>query len=84
MTAVAVRQSGGANIISIPKAIVKSLGLEVGSKLDLSIIDDRIVLTPIRDELTLNQVLEASPKEYLAVRDEDKEWLDSPSQGREL
>jgi len=50
----------------------------------LSIIDDRIVLTPIRDELTLNQVLEASPKEYLAVRDEDKEWLDSPSQGREL
>jgi len=84
MTAVAVRQSGGANIISIPKAIVKSLGLEVGSKLDLSIIDDRIVLTPIRDELTLNQVLEASPKEYLTARDEDKEWLDSPSQGREL
>ena len=84
MTAVAVRQSGGANIISIPKAIVKSLGLEVGSKLDLSIIDDRIVLTPIRDELTLNQVLEASPKEYLAIRGEDKEWLGSPSQGREL
>ena len=84
MTAVAVRQSGGANIISIPKAIVKSLGLEVGSKLDLSIIDDRIVLTPIRDELTLNQVLEASPTEYLAMTDEDKEWLDSPSQGREL
>jgi len=69
MTAVAVRQSGGANIISIPKAIVKSLGLEVGSKLDLSIVDDRIVLTPIRDELNLHQVLEASPKEYFAVTD---------------
>lgn len=40
MTGIVIRQSGGANIVSIPKAIVQMLGLQVGSKLDLSIRGD--------------------------------------------
>ncbi|MBL4867724.1 MAG: AbrB/MazE/SpoVT family DNA-binding domain-containing protein, partial [Pseudomonadales bacterium] len=61
MTAIAVRQSGGANIISIPKAIVKTLGLQVGSKLDLSIENNKIILTPIT-ETRLEDLLAGSPK----------------------
>ena len=84
MTAVSVRQSGGANIISIPKAIVKTLGLRVGSKLDLSIVDNRIVLTPIGEELTLASLLAGSPKSCFALTVEDQEWLNMSPSGEEV
>ncbi|KMJ46066.1 MULTISPECIES: AbrB/MazE/SpoVT family DNA-binding domain-containing protein [Xenorhabdus] len=84
MTAVVIRQSGGANIVSIPKAIVKTLNLHTGSKLDLSIQDNKIVLTPIKEELTLESLLAGSPKECFTVTDEDKEWLNAKPVGKEI
>ena len=84
MTSVAVRQSGGANIISIPKAIVKTLGLHVGSKLELSIVEQNIVLTPIKEESTLEGLLANSPKESFAPLEEDRDWLDMKPTGKEF
>jgi len=84
MTAISVRQSGGANIVSIPKAIVQTLGLSVGSKLDLSIKDNAIVLTPIEEEATLEELLAGSPKECFSVTDEDREWTDAVPVGKEF
>lgn len=83
MTAIAVRQSGGANIISIPKAIVKTLGLQVGSKLDLSIENNKIILTPIT-ETRLEDLLAGSPKECFKVIEEDREWIDANPVGKEI
>jgi len=83
MTTIAVRQSGGANIISIPKAIVKTLGLQVGSKLDLSIENNKIILTPMV-ETRLDDLLAGSPKECFKVTDEDREWLDAKPVGKEI
>ncbi|MGB5708432.1 MAG: AbrB/MazE/SpoVT family DNA-binding domain-containing protein [Arenicellales bacterium] len=83
MTAISVRQSGGANIVSIPKAIVQTLGLTVGSKLELSIKDNSIVLTPIEDEPSLEELLAGSPKECFAVNDEDRSWIDAVPVGKE-
>jgi len=85
MSSVSVRQSGGANIVSIPKAIVKTLGLEVGSKLDLSIKDNSIVLTPIESEsLSLEELLAGSPKSSFKITEEDREWLDAAPVGKEV
>ncbi len=84
MTAIVIRQSGGANIVSIPKAIVNTLGLHVGSKLDMSINDNKIVLTPITEELDLQTLLAGSPKECFNVTQEDREWLDAKSVGKEV
>ncbi len=84
MTSVSVRQSGGANIVSIPKAVVKALGLHVGSKLNLSIENNRIVLSPVEDELTLESLLSGSPKACFDITDEDREWLDEAATGREV
>ncbi|MDX7988819.1 AbrB/MazE/SpoVT family DNA-binding domain-containing protein [Xenorhabdus sp. 12] len=83
MTAVVIRQSGGASIVSIPKAIVKTLNLHIGSKLELSIQDKKIVLTPIEEELTLESLLAGSPKECFRVTDEDREWLEANPVGKE-
>jgi len=84
MTAISVRQSGGANIVSIPKAIIKTLGLHVGSKLDLSIKDNKIVLTPIDKAQSLEDLLAGSPKACFKVTEEDKVWIDAKPAGREI
>lgn len=83
MTTISVRQSGGANIVSIPRAIINTLGLDVGSKLDLSIDDNRIVLTPLKKE-TLDDLLAGSPKECFRVTQEDSEWINDNPLGKEI
>ena len=83
MSSVSVRQSGGANIISIPKAIVQTLGLEVGSKLNLSIKDNSIVLTPVEDSYILEELLAGSPADRFRVTEEDREWIDAKPVGKE-
>jgi len=84
MTAISIRQSGGANIISIPKAIVKTLGLHVGSKLDMSIKNNKIVLTPIDENLNLETLLANSPKSCFKLTDEDIEWTNEETTGDEI
>ncbi|MEO1888854.1 MAG: AbrB/MazE/SpoVT family DNA-binding domain-containing protein [Cycloclasticus sp.] len=84
MTAISIRQSGGANIVSIPKAIVTTLGLHVGSKLDMSIKDNKIILTPIEDAPSLDELLAASPKSSFNETEEDREWIDAKPTGKEV
>ena len=83
MTSISIRQSGGANIVSIPVAIVKTLGLEVGSKLDLTIEGNKIVLTPIDNALDLETLLAQSPRECFTIIEEDREWIADQPKGRE-
>ncbi len=84
MTQVTIRQSGGANIISIPKVILRTLALDTGAYLDLSIEDNKIILTPVKESLTLEAILEGSPKSALRLTEEDLQWLNSPSVGKEI
>ncbi|PID54927.1 MAG: AbrB/MazE/SpoVT family DNA-binding domain-containing protein [Gammaproteobacteria bacterium] len=83
MTTVTVRQSGGAEIVSIPKAIGKALGVHVGSKLELSIVDNRIVLDPVVKSASLEDLLADSPRENFRVTEEDREWIDAKPVGKE-
>jgi AbrB family looped-hinge helix DNA binding protein len=84
MTSITIRQSGDANIVSIPKAIVQLLNLHVGSRLELSVEDNKIILTPITEETSLADLLAASPKEHFRVTDEDREWIDTSPAGKEV
>lgn len=84
MTQLAIRQSGGASIVSIPKAVLKILGLHVNSKLELSIVESNIVLTPVIEKQTLAHLLDGTPKEKLDLTDEDLEWINMKSIGKEI
>lgn len=84
MTKISIRQSGGANIVSIPRAILSMLDLHVGSSLDLRVEDNRIVLTPTAQDPTLEELLAGSPKKNLALTDDDKEWLEDAPIGKEI
>ena len=85
MTTVSVRQSGGAEIITIPKSVGRALGLHVGSELALSVIEGKIVLDPApEDTPTLEDLLAGSAPEDLSLTEEDLEWLSIKPVGREL
>jgi antitoxin component of MazEF toxin-antitoxin module len=84
MTQVAIRQSGGANIISIPKVILRTLALDAGASLDLSIEGNKIILTPIKESLTLEAILEGRPKSALRLTEEDQLWLNNQPIGKEI
>jgi antitoxin ChpS len=83
MTTVVVRQLGGSNIVSIPKQIGKALGLHAGSELDLSIVENRIVLAPVVAKTSLEELLDGSPRENFQVTEEDREWIDAKPIGKE-
>ncbi len=83
MSKISIRQSGGASIVSLPKAVLKTLGLSVGSRLELSIVDSAIVLKAAKVEETLEELLAASPKERFAITTEDRIWLHDASVGDE-
>lgn len=80
---VAIRKSGGANIVSIPKSVLDQFGLHSGSLLNITVDNNCIVLTPENSAPTLVEVLAGSPKELLALNDEDHEWLSSRPIGKE-
>ncbi len=83
MTQLVIRQSGGANIVSIPKAILKALGLHVGSTLDMTMVDCKIVLTPVIEKLTLEDLLVGSAQDKLQLSHDDREWLEESPVGKE-
>ena len=83
MTTLSIRQSGGSSILSIPKVVLKILDLSVGSVLDLSVENNRIILTPVNHALTLDDLLKGSPKACFKLTEEDREWLYMPAKGKE-
>ena len=84
MTQVAIRQSGGATIISLPKVILNTLHLQVGSTLELTLESNKIILSPINQELSLEDLLTGSPKSALRLNEEDQQWLNFPTRGKEI
>lgn len=58
MSSIAVRKSGGASIVIIPKVVLKTLGIKIGSRLNLSIEINKIVPSTVKEELTLEALLE--------------------------
>ena len=84
MTTIAIRRSGGANIVSLPKTVLEMMHLGVGSTLSLSVEEGKIVLTPKINEMTLEELLEGCTRETFAMTDEEQEWHDMKPVGREI
>ena len=79
-----IRKWGNSAGTIIPAAILQEAGLEIGDALDAQVVEGKVVLSPVESELTLEELLAGSPKENLTITDEDLEWIDTPSVGKEL
>ena len=78
-----IRKWGNSAGTIIPAAVLQEAGLEIGDTLDAQVMEGKVILSPLERELTLEDLLAGSPKENLAITDEDQDWLDTPAVGRE-
>lgn len=70
--------------MSLPKSIVQALGLSVGSKLEVTLEDNRIILTPAEDNIMLDELLAGSTKGDYLPSVEDRVWVDVEPVGKEI
>lgn len=85
MNKASIRQSGDSKVITIPNTLLKSLNLETGSEVELSIENGKIILSPIIEtfQYQLDDLLKTSTKATISLPEEDKQWLNSPPEGKE-
>ena len=89
MVIVDIRKQGGAAIMTIPSAILRLLGLEIGSKLELDVKNNTLIarasLPKVNKRLTLTQLLEGvNVKTIQELNDQTKWAREGMTQGQEL
>lgn len=79
-----IRRQGGATVFSIPPALLKMLGVEVGAELTLDVNNGSLVATPKQGKkrYTLAELLEGAD-EMAALNKEVASWNVSTPVGNE-
>ena len=77
-----LRKSGGAVIVTIPKAYLDRIGLTVDASVQMEMIDDTIVIArPRSGQIGLAARLALCKGG--AISAEEREWFDAPRVGKE-
>ncbi|SNB77344.1 MULTISPECIES: AbrB/MazE/SpoVT family DNA-binding domain-containing protein [unclassified Agrobacterium] len=80
-----IRRQGGAAVMTIPPALLKMLGLEIGEQLTLEVDNGALVASPVRQEkkrFTLAELLEGAD-EVATLNASAREWDEAPPVGKE-
>lgn len=82
-----IRRQGGAAVMTIPPTLLKLLHLEVGSQLELTVLDGELIARPVtqlsRKRYTLAELLKGS--EHVAELNAETAWSrDGNPVGREI
>jgi antitoxin ChpS len=82
---VKIRRQGGATVFSIPPALMKMMGADVGTELTLSVDNGSLVATPTlpRKRYTLAELLEGA-EEMTALNRQTDAWETVSPLGNEL
>ena len=89
MTTVSIRRQGGAAIMTIPAEVLKTLHLDVGATLELSVSETGFTAQPVtkpkRRRYTLRELLRGATPETMRQLHEDTAWArEGGPVGREL
>ena len=78
-----LRAIGGSVMFAIPKSILEGLGLTPNSQVGLSVSEGRLIVEPNpKPRYTLAELIEQCDLSA-PLTEEDREWLDAESVGRE-
>ena len=81
MITATLRATGGSIALTLPRKLAQNVGLDVGSKVEISVSEGRLVLSPIRKpQYRLDDLLAECEGDSFTA---DQEWLDSPAAGDE-
>ena len=79
-----LRKVGGSVMMAVPPALLDLLHLQAGSKIELDVKGNSLVLKPqARPRYTLDELL-ARKRPKKRISKEDREWLNLAPKGREL
>lgn len=89
MTTVSIRRQGGAAIMTIPAEVLKTLHLDVGATLELSVSENGFTAQPVakprRRRYTLRELLRGATPETMRQLTEETAWArEGEPVGREL
>ena len=79
-----LRKVGGSVMLSVPQVFLKQLNLSAKSNVDLSLENGKLIVEPInKPKYTLDELLAQSDYSG-SLNDEERQWLDAPTVGKEL
>jgi len=79
-----IRKSGNSVGTTIPVPMLDSAGIGLGDKGSIEAKAGTLVVTLVDEPMTLEDLLAGSPKKSFNVLEEDKGWMDSSPNGREI
>lgn len=79
-----IRKQGGATVFSIPPALLKMMGADVGTELSLSVDNGVLIATPSprKRRLSLAELLEGT-EEVQKLSQQTTAWETAPATGKE-
>ncbi|MDA8159487.1 MAG: antitoxin [Desulfobacteraceae bacterium] len=84
MATVALRALGGSVVMALPKQVLAMLRLGVGSRVEVSVENGRLVVEPkVKPRYTLAELLSRCTEENMELTAEDREWLEAQPVGKE-
>lgn len=86
MPVTTLRASGGAVVMSVPKKLLEIVDLRVGSKVEIGVKGDGLVVNPARQSkprYTLEEVLSQCGRNAFRKSRTDSGWLDERPVGKE-
>ena len=79
-----LRKVGGSIMLAVPQVILKQMNLTADANVDLSLKNGKLIIEPIkRPKYTLDELLAQSDYSG-SLNDEERQWLDAPTVGKEL
>lgn len=79
-----IRRNGGASVVSLPRAVLKALGVDNGSQLSYTVSGKTLTLTPVEPELTCEQLFQGVPDGAYVLPEEERAFLNDTSKGKEI
>ena len=80
-----IRKNGGTSVVSLPRAVLRALGVDNGDQLAYEISGHSLKLTPVKEPaLTCEELFKGVKDGEYSPLPEDKVWLDEPPTGKEI
>ena len=76
-----LRALGGSIAVTLPRQLLKNLGLAAGSQVEISADGESLTITPKHKKYTLAELLANCGEGDFEI---DREFMDAPPAGREL
>lgn len=78
-----IKKWGNSAGLPLSKPLLEQLGAGIGGVVSIEVKNGGIFIKPVHEDLTLEQLIEGSPREKLEKNAEDREWLDDRPRGKE-